>query len=828
MHGGGYPWRGGKGHRDYGYRDGYRERDGYRGGRGRDGKGWYERERLRTFQSQTKHIKTTGIATPCHPDLPGGAPWVNQDEIGRTETAAELFPADRGHKTTPHPEQQFELVPTEVEMDAPIDDFINQVLKAISQAHSPRQAYNLLGILKVRRTRSVQCLNRFLISCKAEGEHALATKAFYDYGGRFVADVKTFCILSDLAKMASSPEVAHVTLTQLQEKQLQPSTKEYKRIVGNVTHAVFGGDGLAKSELTQIQKTNLVNDTLDFHFPPGSTTASEMASLLSLRQLATAAGWLAVLGCHSRAMTVFRKFCGGPPATEETLSTLFTEKSFDALLQSACAVDITALPLVLQKMTAAGIKPALDRTCDILGAIRNHPEYGDLARELFALIPPQSIPSLAKPVAVASLSDAAKKKHDKIMTAAAAYITIEGRLIGHAAEKQTSALYQHQNQLLDQQTVGSAALPQHAAKVRSLKRKDLSEMWEAIRMDKTAFSKLAPEIVRDVLHGLITAALHDVEVSPSERITETLGLVRELNDTDCKSVETLETLLGVLSSGQLSPKTRAEAGGWKPGELVEMLRSQPVDEWAFKSLCMQLPHKESHSVKWNRWRSNFLSRAAAASAKDDEDGSEDGLLALFDADDEQHGSSSFFTQAFGSELLDGGVKYLVVLDSSAAVSLFQQANHHKLTRIVKSECLGVRVVVSCTTLLTLCQRNPNVFSAILQAFAAATDPWLIPLPFSVTYEVAMNPYRARPRKRRKLSAEQRAAEPCPQLATEAQQLLAFCQRLQSIESLGTRNVVFCSANSNSLSLVLDGKVVAISVEDLLTGSMPMPMDTDAA
>eukprot|EP00659_Diplonema_papillatum_P007672 gene7672-11769_t len=148
MHGGGYPWRGGKGHRDYGYRDGYRERDGYRGGRGRDGKGWYERERLRTFQSQTKHIKTTGIATPCHPDLPGGAPWVNQDEIGRTETAAELFPADRGHKTTPHPEQQFELVPTEVEMDAPIDDFINQVLKAISQAHSPRQAYNLLGILK--------------------------------------------------------------------------------------------------------------------------------------------------------------------------------------------------------------------------------------------------------------------------------------------------------------------------------------------------------------------------------------------------------------------------------------------------------------------------------------------------------------------------------------------------------------------------------------------------------------------------------------------------------------------------------------------------------
>ena len=249
--------------------------------------------------------------------------------------------------------------------------------------------------------------------------------------------------------------------------------------------------------------------------------------------------------------------------------------------------------------------------------------------------------------------------------------------------------------------------------------------------------------------------------------------------------------------------------------------------------------------KWNKYLTDAFSRAAAKqeeggddavrtikkskkklshthtinkhTQQQDEDDAENALLALFEDEEEEGGkkkesSTSIYTAEMACELLSTGVasgvadeatntaapaaEYLVVLDSAALAQIFHERDSPLLQRFTQVVAAGqdVKCVVPFPALLALASTTPQhaqhagaakAFAGVLRLLAdAPVPPRLLPLPLSATFDLAMQPFRPRARRRHQMSEEELAATGPPSMEDEAAQSIVLCQRLQFVKGLG--------------------------------------------
>eukprot|EP01059_Diplonema_ambulator_P011489 TRINITY_DN21418_c0_g2_i1.p1 TRINITY_DN21418_c0_g2~~TRINITY_DN21418_c0_g2_i1.p1 ORF type:complete len:760 (+),score=184.50 TRINITY_DN21418_c0_g2_i1:45-2282(+) len=484
---------------------------------------------------------------------------------------------------------------------------------------------------------------------------------------------------------------------------------------------------------------------------------------LSDKQVGIATSKLALLGNTTKALEIFAQ-CGE--------NVKFTPEVYDALLDACKDDKITLLPVVFGHMQNSGFEPSPTRLLTCFFTLHSNLKYCDEARKLYKMAAPTG--------------------PDKLRYIAA-YIAMECKAI----------------------TAGIKGTPPIG---------ELLKKWdEVVAMKSNLKEEVTPGLLKETLHALITAVL--VSYSKTD-VVEGLGkisyLCKQQLAHDACHIDTLKAVIDIVHSGKVTPATRGDVAESAFGAFIKEINNNNLNEWAFKSLCGGLEKRDPTVGKWSRHMNELLEKSVAVHEEDgngdDDLDAEMALAAFLEADEQSQGGGvpSFFTPQLAAELMSN-TDYLAVLDASACKEAFgTEGSYHRLATIVAKE-QSVKCVITPQTLVTLYKEAPPALATLLAEYVKRPDPWLVPLPLTACYEVATNPYRSRPRKRRKLSAEQRSHEPAPGLGSELDTLIALCYRLQGTEHIGTKKTIFVSNVAQSRSTAVERKIVSLSVRELLFG-----------
>ena len=702
--------------------------------------------------STVQYYKTIAVPTPKIPLMPGimlenlekgGCAWIEGNQIGRREEESTLIqPSHKRHDTVAEgrdPGEVFGVRTLDVDYESTdLNEVIKQILSSLSHdGVTGAQGIRMLDVLKERGSEpTTELLNRILILCKAQGAADDARTAFTCHNGKVLANIQTYRTLSDIARLCGCVQTVLLVLTGIKESELE---EKDPKIITNLLAALLAPDSLVRTTVSKDVSGAVLMEVLNKYLKLNLTP-------LPVDQMQSATLWLATLGRKLEAISFYESYCHSDDIT-------FTVSTYDKLLEAAEEVNVSVISKILSKMKDSNLTPNRQRQLKLLHALYSQPSLIHETRSIYKL-----------------LTDSVPQK-DIEPEVSALYIAAEG---------------------LSKSSSSSCVDAENKSEV-------LDELWLALqrRLGSTLRDTIDVKILTNVLIGLTCNCLRDKNSYAG--ISSLLSLASQSDLIDCKSTQPLNELINRLSSGYVTPQTRTDLQDWKHSSLLAVFRDRNIDEWAFKLLCKDLQGGDAAFGFWHRYTAGIFSATEEKSTDDNsnKDGDDSGsnssdpdaaLLKLLEGDsnneDEETTSTfSLFTPLLASELL-GGAMYLVVLDHSACVSIFtdpvKRARFSKLSKNTSTST--VKCAVSFPTLLSLRCSHEDVLVEILRVFVSAAPgtPNIIPLPLSLVYDVATNPYRVRPRKRKTLSASAITSEPPPSLSTPTDILIATLYRFQGI------------------------------------------------
>eukprot|EP01064_Diplonema_japonicum_P031336 TRINITY_DN5564_c0_g1_i2.p1 TRINITY_DN5564_c0_g1~~TRINITY_DN5564_c0_g1_i2.p1 ORF type:complete len:757 (+),score=150.22 TRINITY_DN5564_c0_g1_i2:51-2273(+) len=702
--------------------------------------------RIEVYTSNLRLQRMDGATMPKHPEVGGGCPWVNNEAVGRDSPETALVQPDyKRHDTSGEPCAAFGLEPLDVNFEGcTIEELQDQVLKAVSKENiTPKQSLDILRVLssKPGGKPTVACLNRVLTTCKAHGNSQDAIRAFKFHHGRELADSNTFRIVSDIAKICQSLELAHVAVASIEARKVKPDS----RTMSSLTSVVMDGKTFDKSRMTISQKGPLLNSVLLLN-------KAENISLTSV-QKCYAVTKLALCGCQSEALQFFKD--------THTETSQYSPEVYNQLLEAATEHDASLLPVVFRHMQKAGIEPSKAKLLKCFDTLYTREEYLNEARRIYDII---------------------KSEKSKTPKTTAEYVSMEGLALKRGVKGGPG-----KNELL--------------------------KMWDEIAASKQAYKDDLPQnLVRKALHALVVATFVEGEANNlKDTLTDVALLCKQQHTNECYSKDTIDLLLSEIGSGKVTPPTRGAVSSWELASFTTDIKNNSLDVWAFKAMCHGLEKCDPTAAKWSRQMAELLAKSTAGEeekeAEEDLDAEMELAALLEGSDDGVETKQSFFTPQLGQELT-ATADYVIVLDSAACNELFSNdANYKRLVSIVRN-AQPVKCLISPATQLSLSKDSPAVLSVLMKEYAERQDSWVIPLPLSVHFEVATNPFRSRPRKRRRLTADQRSQEPAPSLTSEIDMLVALCYRLQGTENIGRDKTILVSNSEENRKTATEQKKTA--------------------